>query len=212
MDGINVSIKNILKGLAIIAFVLFFCPNFLVSCSGRDINVSGMGIMTGIKAGGERLSSPHPIMIIAALIPIAIAILLFARKHWDGKYSLIISISAGVDIVVWLITYAKVKSYAEENMCNFSATAWYVINIIALVFILILDILIVLGKSDIDDNVMSAFSGVKNSINKMQVSDRSQISSKKASKSCPACGGRLKISENGMYFSCNTCRKKYKNK
>ena len=48
-----VTAKNIIRVLSVIVTIIFFCPTFLVSCSGQTIDVSAMNVVGGIKSYGE---------------------------------------------------------------------------------------------------------------------------------------------------------------
>lgn len=153
------TIKNILRVLSLLCIVFVFCPSFLVSCSGETINVNVMTAVGGLSSYGQTVVDPHPIMLICLLIPVAILVLLFIKKLTDNKTALIILICGIVDFIIWLIFRSSVKKLAEENYCTFKTTAWYFINIIVLILIILLSALVLIMKSRLDADLIALFSG-----------------------------------------------------
>ena len=173
------TIKNILRVLSLLCVVFVFCPSFLVSCSGQDLNVSVMTAVGGVETTyGGRIVDPHPIMLICLLIPVASLVLLFIKKFTDNKTALIISACGLVDFIVWLIFRSSVKKVAEENYCSFKTTGWYVVNIIALILIMLLSALVVIAKIQMDADLITVFSngGTKGALDQMSAT-MSQMSS-----------------------------------
>ena len=153
------TIKNILRVLSLLCIVFVFCPSFLVSCSGQDMNVNVMTAVGGVEVYGEKVVDPHPIMLLCLLIPIGILVLLFIKKFTDHKSSLIIMVCAVVDFVIWLIFRSSVKKIADENYCSFKTTGWYVVNIIVLILIILLSALVVMAKWQMDAELTEVLSG-----------------------------------------------------
>lgn len=172
------TVKNILRALSLFCIIFVFCPSFLVSCSGRNINVSAMTAVGGLSAYGKRVVDPHPIMLICLLIPVVILVLMFMKKFTDNKSALIALICSIVDFVIWLIFRSSVKRIAEENYCTFKTTAWFVFNIIALILIILLSVLVVLKKIQMDTDLVSAFfGGSKQNVLNQMTNALTQISS-----------------------------------
>lgn len=154
-----VTVKNILKVLSAIVAVIVFCPTFMVSCSGQNMNVSVMTAVGGVKSHGETLVSPHPIMLIALLLPVAMLVVLFLKKFTDNKVALITTICGAVDFVIWLIFRSSVKKIAEDNMCSFKSTGWFTLNIISLIAIIVLSVLVVAKILHMQEDLLKRFSG-----------------------------------------------------
>lgn len=60
--------QKILKILSLLCIVLVFCPSFLVSCSGQEIEVNVMTAAGGLSMYGETVSKPYPIMLLCLVI------------------------------------------------------------------------------------------------------------------------------------------------
>lgn len=163
------TIKNVLRVLSVLCIIFVFCPSFLVSCSDQTINVNVMTAVGGLSSYGQRVVDPHPIMLICLLIPAAILVLMFIKKLTDNKTALITAICGVVDIIVWFIFKSSVRKAAEENYCEFKTTGWYVLNIIALLLIILLSVLVVLMKIQLDTDLITLFSGggTKEALNQM---------------------------------------------
>ena len=172
------TIKNILRVLSLLCIVFVFCPSFLVSCSGQNMEVSVMTAVGGMEVYGEKVVDPHPIMLLCLLIPVGILVLLFIKKFTEHKNSLIIMICAMADLVIWLIFRSSVKKIAEENYCSFKTTGWYVVNVIALILIILLSVLVVMAKWQMDAELITFLTGegTKGTLDKMSET-MSQMSS-----------------------------------
>ncbi|RKM55225.1 zinc ribbon domain-containing protein [Butyrivibrio sp. X503] len=151
--------KNIIRVLSIIVTIIFFCPSFLVSCSGQTVEVSAMTGVTGVKSYGETVAEPHPIMLVCLLLPIAIFVLMLIKKFRHEITALIVAIIALVDMIVWFIFRAGVKKAAEDKMCTVKTTGWFAFNIFLLLLIIILSVLVVIRVIRMQENLVDRFTG-----------------------------------------------------
>lgn len=174
---IVITVKKVLKALSLICFVIVFCPTFLVSCSGQNMNVSAMTAVGGVSISGERVVSPHPIMLLCLIIPVAVFILLSIKKYTDKKNVSIIAIGGSVDLIIWIIFRSGVKKAAEDIGFTFKTTGWYVINIISLMLIILLTSLVVMNKLQMESDLIAVLSGkeTQNALNQMSAT-MSQVS------------------------------------
>ena len=153
------TVKNILRALTILGIIFVFCPSFLVSCSGEDVNVSVMTAVGGVEVYGERVVDPNPIMLICLLLPIAVLVLLFIRKFNDRKTAGVILGCTAVDLVIWFIFRTAVKNYAEENYCTFGTTPWFVINVIVMIIVILITAVVAAGKLQLETDLIAAVTG-----------------------------------------------------
>lgn len=153
------TVKSALKVLSVVCFVLAFCPNFLVSCSGQSMNVNVMTAVGGVSMYGEKVIKPQPLMLVLLVIPAAIFVLLLIKKYMDKKNARIIAVLGVCDLILWFVFQFAAKSIAEKNYCSFKVTAWYVINIIVQLLIILLSVLVVRQKMEMDSDLMTIFSG-----------------------------------------------------
>ncbi|MGN1165951.1 MAG: zinc-ribbon domain-containing protein [Lachnospiraceae bacterium] len=215
------TVKNILRVLGLLCIIFAFCPAFLVSCAGEKMNVTVMTAVEGVSMYGEKVVKPHPIMIVCILIPIAVLVLLFLNKLSEKKTAAIISGICAADVVVWLIFRATVKNIAEENYLSFETTAWYFINLIALILIIILSVLGIMKKVRLDadllehvsnENVQGKLEQVTNVVNQVSGQMSAMVSNAASSVSnkkklidaigyCTRCGSPI---EYGVKF-CTSC-------
>ena len=140
------TVKNVLRVLAILCIVFVFCPAFLVSCTGKEIEIGVMTAVNGIDAYGEQVVEPQPIMLVCLMLPLLVLGVSFLKKLGD---SIIAGIILGVtvaDLVVWYTFKTTVQEKAEEAYCSFAATEWYYINMLILILMLILSVLLLLKK------------------------------------------------------------------
>jgi len=149
--------RNLLKILTILCIVFVFCPSFLVSCSGEKLEISAWKATTGMTMYGEKIDS-HPIMIIALLIPLIAAILLFLKNMKERTCAGVITATMAIDFVVWLMFKSSTKEVAQEHYCEFDTTAWYPINLTCIILTIIISLLVLIQKIRMDADIVSLFS------------------------------------------------------
>lgn len=154
------TVKKVLRILALLCLVFVFCPAFLVSCSGQEVNVSVMTAVGGLSAYGEKIVDPHPIMLLCLVIPIAMLVLLFVKKFADKKVATMILACAVVDIIMWFVFRSGAKKIAEDNYCTFKTTVWFVFNIIALILMIVLTAMVLINKLQMESQLVGASSYV----------------------------------------------------
>ena len=191
--------RQIMRVLSFICIVVVFCPSFLVSCSGQSKGISVMTAVGGLSVYGESIAKPQPLMLICLLLPAVILALLFMKKLPEKQNALIIAICGISDFVIWMIFKAVVKKIAEDHYCEFKTTGWYLLNNLALFFLILFGILILLQKLEMDTDILSLLSGggTQGAMNKMseslaKISDSLTKSSDSATK---ASDSPMKVSD-----------------
>ena len=164
--------RQIMRVLSFICIVVVFCPSFLVSCSGQSKGISVMTAVGGLSVYGESIAKPQPLMLICLLLPAVILALLFMKKLPEKQNALIIAICGISDFVIWMIFKSVVKKIAEDHYCEFKSTGWYLLNNLALFFLILFALLILLQKLEMDTDILSLLSGggTQGAMNKMSES------------------------------------------
>ena len=164
--------RQIMRVLSFICIVVVFCPSFLVSCSGQSKGISVMTAVGGLSVYGESIAKPQPLMLICLLLPAVILALLFMKKLPEKQNALIIVICGISDFVIWMIFKAVVKKIAEDHYCEFKTTGWYLLNSLALFFLILFALLILLQKLEMDTDILALLSGggTERAMNKMSES------------------------------------------
>lgn len=167
-----VTARQIMRVLSFICIVVVFCPSFLVSCSGQSKGISVLTAAGGLSVYGETIAKPQPLMLVCLLLPAVILALLFMKKLSEKQNALIIAICGISDFVIWMIFKAVVKKIAEDHYCEFKSTGWYLLNNLALFFLILFGILILLQKLEMDTDILSLLSGggTQGAMNKMSES------------------------------------------
>ena len=167
-----VTARQIMRVLSFICIVVVFCPSFLVSCSGQSKGISVMTAVGGLSVYGESIAKPQPLMLICLLLPAVILALLFMKKLPEKQNALIIAICGISDFVIWMIFKSVVKKIAEDHYCEFKSTGWYLLNNLALFFLILFALLILLQKLEMDTDILSLLSGggTEGAMNKMSES------------------------------------------
>lgn len=165
------TVRNILRVLSVLCIAFVFCPVFLVSCSGEEVEISAMKAVTGISIEGEQIVEPHPIMLIALLIPVA-ALALLIMKNVIENEKMLAALVAGcmaADVIVWNVFKSKAQEMAEESYCSFETTGWYTANMVVLVAVIALSALVVVNIWKMDADLIALFTGegARKKINQM---------------------------------------------
>lgn len=151
--------KKIIRVLSLLCIVFVFCPVFLVSCSGQQVDVNVMTAVGGMSMYGEVVVEPHPIMLICLIIPVALLITLFLKKIAQKKLAMIALITMIVDFIVWIIFKTSVQKIADANYCTMETTVWYYFNMISMALIVIFAFLILINKMHMDTDLKALVSG-----------------------------------------------------
>ena len=154
-------VRKVIRWLLFLCIVLVFCPSFLVSCSGRDVNVSAMTAVKGVYMYGDTVVEPHPVMLVCLLLPLAALALLFIKKFSDQKTAGMVTACGIADFVVWLVFRFAVKKIADENYCSFRTTGWYALNLAAQLLIILFSVLAAIKKIEMEMDVMEFFASGK---------------------------------------------------
>lgn len=210
-----VTVKNVIRALSVLCLIFAFCPSFLVSCSGRDVNVSAMTAVKGVKSYGEWIVKPYPIMILCILIPVAIFVIFFIKQLTEKNNAIIILACGAVDVLIWIVFCVKTKKIADESYCNFKVLPWYVINMIVLILIIAAAIFVLLKALKFDTNLIAFFSGEekKDALNQMASAVKQMSESVSAMAGSVAAAATDKDTADKIGF-CSKCGKplKYGNK
>lgn len=137
----QVSLKNLIRLVALLVMVIFFMPTFLVSCSGRDLEVSAARTMTGYNLQGEKVIEPHLICVVFILLPIIILGIWFLKGMVTDKVkALVTAVGALADIIMWIIFRSEVKKMAVQSGLSFSTTGWFAVNLISLIALFVVGV------------------------------------------------------------------------
>lgn len=216
-----ITVKNVLRALFLCCTILAFCPSFLVSCSGKNVEVSLMTAVGGLEMFGEMIVEPHVFMIICLIIPVGLLILTFLKKV-SKKVVVTSSLLASIiDTIIWICFRNKVKEVANQAYSDFKVTGWYVLNIIILLLIILISVLLITKKIEMETDVFSIITNIdKENAKKLltngmnqAVSAVSNVSEKISETSngknknivgyCSKCGKQIKL-DNRFCVNCGT--------
>lgn len=65
------TVRNIMRMLAMLCIAFVFCPSFLVSCSSQKLEISTMDLVTGVELYGQK-SDSYPALMICLVLPAVI--------------------------------------------------------------------------------------------------------------------------------------------
>lgn len=120
--------RQILKFLILAIITCFFCPMFMVSCSGIEYNakkISGTELVAGVNYMGESVMDGNLFYLPLLVLPIIALVFLFLAKHrkWHGIVS---AASCGSCSFILLIVYFLLKIKLEnEIMANDGNTTYW---------------------------------------------------------------------------------------
>lgn len=197
----NLSIKYIIRLIALILIVIFFIPTFMVSCSGHSVEISAKTVMSGYNLQGENIIDSHFICILFLLIPVGILLIWSIKGKLTIKFTALITIiSAIIDFIMWIILRSSIKKAALENSCSFKSTWWFWFNLILLLCLIILTISIYLNYIQAETKVSDLIHTNNSSISKTL----SNNADKKIYGYCENCGNPL--TKDNLY--CTKCGNK----
>ena len=164
------SIKNIIRGVAIVCVLCFILPNFSIIWRSYDANpveltrgVSGLGYVGGITVSigwgpgsQHEIGGAHPIALLCMLIPIAVFVVMCMKRVSDSALVLLSAFTV-VDIIMWINMRSKVKALALRNDLYFEDTGVYVFNLFFMSVLLILILLVLILKKDLSMDIRQAF-------------------------------------------------------
>lgn len=165
-SGSIFTVKNILILLSILSIIFIFCPMFSISAFGFDfdhyINFGIWDLVRGVSVTlfgeTEDILDPLPLLIIYLILPIVILILI-VRNNGNEKRSILPAlILSGVDLACWLILMALINAMIHEKVGAFSRSiysAWFYLNIIVLIAMVALEVLIFMGKIQLNLDLVS---------------------------------------------------------
>ena len=126
-------IRIVLKASAIIAFVCFFCPLYMVSCAGQELlSVSGFDLMTGIEYMGEQMEGniAYGLLGLFPFLGVISAFRLRKKlvilKDYEKMKSIFyeISISGGTAaLTIFFFTRVLEEAFAETGLTIDTCTA-----------------------------------------------------------------------------------------
>lgn len=148
-----VSLKRVLKILFLLCIIFVFCPTFLVSCSGKKIEVSAATAAKGISVYGEEMVEAHPIMWLCLMIPLLLFVLFFTRLK-KKKICVISLLGMIADFIVWLVFKASIKTVALQNYCSFEVTGIFYANMTTIVLTIVLSGLVVSNRLDLETDIL----------------------------------------------------------
>lgn len=151
----TLTLKRVIRMLALLCIAFVFCPSFLVSCSGQEMNVSVMTAVKGVSVYGQKAVDPHPLMIVCLLIPILVVVLTIGKRFADRKAAVAIFLFMSADLVIWMMFRSAARKIADDNLCGFKTTVWFVMNMACILLIIILSALAVLRKLKMDEGLLS---------------------------------------------------------
>lgn len=149
------TVRNIIRTLAMLCIAFVFCPSFLVSCSGQKLEISTMDLVTGISMYGEK-SDPYPALIICLILPAVILGVLIVKTIAGKKAALISLVCSGADLGIWMFVKSAIKKAADEYYCSFETTGWYTANLIVLVLLILVSCMVLIGKAHLDGDLKTA--------------------------------------------------------
>lgn len=107
MEKKKSNVRMILKVLALVALVCFFCPLYMVSCAGQEVcSMSGLDLTLGFQAMGEEIEGSFLWGIIALLPVVWFGVYSYAENPEDSTYYVGTACSGGLLLIMLFIDLA----------------------------------------------------------------------------------------------------------
>ena len=139
--------RQILRFLILLIVICFFCPMFMVSCSGIEYNakkISGTELVTGLNYMGESVMDGNLFYLPLLVLPAIALVYLFLTKQrkWHGIVS---AASCGSCSLILLTVYFFVKIKFENGVNDWNTTnlefkaliAFYLYIVLCLIVVII---------------------------------------------------------------------------
>lgn len=156
-----VTVRNIMRTLAMLCIAFVFCPSFLVSCSGQTMEFGTMDLVMGLEKYGQKMD-PYPVLLICLILPAVVLAVLFVKTIADRKAGAVALGCSGVDLAVWMYVKSSIQKAADQYYCSFETTGWYTTNLVVLIVLILVSGLILIGKVHLDGNLIAARSSAGN--------------------------------------------------
>ena len=108
-----VTVRNIMRTLAMLCIAFVFCPSFLVSCSGQTMEFSTMDLVMGVEKYGQKMD-PYPVLSICLILPAVVLAVLFVKTIADRKAAAAALGCSGVDLAVWMYVKSSIQKAADQ--------------------------------------------------------------------------------------------------
>lgn len=154
-----ITVENIIRVLSVIVTIIFFCPTYVLSFTEQKVGVSAMNLVGGMKHNGEAMIKPQFVLLLLFLLPVAILVVLFLRQITEEKVSLITTGCAVLDLVILFVSCVIANNMANKYALSIKVTAWFVFNIIFLLFIIALAILTLLRTIYLEEDLLALCRG-----------------------------------------------------
>lgn len=158
-DSSLLTARSIMIVSMIIELYCFFHPVFHVFKShGSFLEVSLLDLAVGWDYYDEMM-----IMWVNLMLPIISLLFLFTKPDKAKDVGAPLLVSTVINLLLWGFYYSYpgiiFSEYSDETVYHFSA--WSVVNVLSLIMAAVLSMLILSGKIQLDDNVMTFLSGGK---------------------------------------------------
>ena len=182
----KVSVKIIIKIIALLQIVFFFIPLFTVSCSGETIGFSAARLTKGYSYYGDKVVGPKILCSLLILLPIAVILASFYIKKKE-QYNLVVGLSGLINTILLFIIISRGKVVAKEKFVGFETNiAFYISVTLNLVLVAI---------------AVCEFLGYTNKVPILESGEWGDITPR----TCKQCGADLKPT----YAFCGDCGTEY---
>lgn len=164
------TVRRVMRILLYVTIIGFFCPSFLVSCAGYgNFEVSTMDLAAGIKSSGYEVTDPAPIVFLSLILPIIALVFLYIKKMSVKKVQTAAMASTLLNFLMWIWYLIEVAKAKEDNYLTVKYSGWLYINMLSIIAVLVLSVLAIAGKLQLDSDLLQAISGDSPGLNTEQV-------------------------------------------
>lgn len=205
--------NHILRFLSLACLAFTFLPHFLLTGLYDEEVVGLISLIRGISYGA-RITAPHPIAAICAVLPVIMLTAVSVKKRPSVIGSSIVAACSVIDLIVWVIIGVALKGAAEAKYASAITMDWHVINLITLALTFVVAFLSVcyMRRTYSDENATLVDEAGTDEINSLTVQDVPVIeeivpgpardtTTQRSLSYCPKCGRPI---ESGWTF-CTSC-------
>ena len=155
------TVRRTMRIFMYIVLICFFCPTFLVSCSGYSYELSALDLATGGGFEGYSYIEPQTIMWASLILPVLVILFLFMKKGKDKSAAVPALLCTGLNLTLWIVYILKAKAECADDYGYVTVTfsPWMYLNICSMIAVIIMANLILMGKCRLDTDLLIMLSG-----------------------------------------------------
>lgn len=169
-SGAFFTIRNIMRILSFVCFIMALVPSFLISASLPSIMdisfecgvIEAIALLTipqqfssYVGYSNSDLGGLNIILSFLIIIPVVVLVSLFMERIADKGKAIVVVSFVSIDLFIWYRFYSEIKTIALKNNLNFETTNCFTINIVCLIILWLLSILVLMSVLKLSTDIVA---------------------------------------------------------